>query len=578
MVYIVILALAVWVWALQSRLGELRRKVSMLEVRLRALAAEREPLLLDTVMIGPEPAAVANDRSAPSLAVLDALRARLPWIAAVAFAALFAGYLFELSAGRLATAAVVLASMSALALALGWGKNLAGATVALCITGAMQIWIWPLAAHAGAPSAALPFASSLAQVALASYATRRHWSQGSALAAHAAGVLLGVAGYFNSAPPSLAAFAALLVLAATLALGAFFARSHRRERGLTAFSGAWGAAALCAIAAFSQWASLYGPAGLALGAAALAGLAALEYGRSAARSPWPTAWWSGASAGLALLLAHALAPAAASAAVAGLLALAFIAFGAKHPALRAAACISALLALAHVAVSPPVGWAAGASAVIAAAALSLSARLARDHAATGETLNAATWGAILAILFAVVDSNGFDAFTRAGADAIALIAVGLVASPASVRHVTLRRWLGPVLVTAGFVVALGGCGLTLNPWWGEAPAQIRGFPILNTMAVALLLPAALAFLAAARWRGEAPRFARFCLGVSCAFALLWIVLELRRAIHGAQMATASASALEIVAYAAITVAVVVAIRTGAVRQRLLEFAARAAAQ
>ncbi|MEJ0022726.1 MAG: DUF2339 domain-containing protein [Alphaproteobacteria bacterium] len=111
------------------------------------------------------------------------------------------------------------------------------------------------------------------------------------------------------------------------------------------------------------------------------------------------------------------------------------------------------------------------------------------------------------------------------------------------------------LVIAACVWLLLSCGFTLNPWWGDHPAPIPGWPLFNPLLVAFGTPAALLAVYAMLkrrqgliWRGAAAGAAATLL------AFLNVTLEVRRTFHSAAMASGQIGALEAWAYTSVWVA------------------------
>ncbi len=107
---------------------------------------------------------------------------------------------------------------------------------------------------------------------------------------------------------------------------------------------------------------------------------------------------------------------------------------------------------------------------------------------------------------------------------------------------------------AGAGIHMGLVGLVaINPWWGLAPAPAPGAPGFNAVEAGYLAPG-LAFLAYAYLCERQQR--RVCAGASLAAGLCLIfvavILEIRRLMHGAAMASAPLSVAEAWAYSLAT--------------------------
>jgi uncharacterized membrane protein len=214
-----------------------------------------------------------------------------------------------------------------------------------------------------------------------------------------------------------------------------------------------------------------------------------------------------------------------------------------------------------------------------AAALLFSAstviRRSKENIGAAEALSAAAIiaalvGAFVALRWITAGGAGvtLDAFTETSLRVLALMAAGLTLLP-RIHEAPgpIGAWRGHVLLGLGLAYALLIPGLAINPWWG-APgrAVVNGLPLLNSLALAFLAPAALAFVAANRLYTRQLAFARVYAAAGAALALLWIVLEIRHAFHNPAMAEplvglfeSSCYALAILAYA-LAVAIVARMR------------------
>lgn len=110
-----------------------------------------------------------------------------------------------------------------------------------------------------------------------------------------------------------------------------------------------------------------------------------------------------------------------------------------------------------------------------------------------------------------------------------------------------------VIATAHMAIA--GLGI-LAPWWGTEPALAPGQPVFNALLAAYALPAALfALYAWLRARMGPSLRAHVASGAALVSALVWLLLEVRRAFHPDAMAIGSISPAE---HGAFSLALVVA--------------------
>jgi uncharacterized membrane protein len=130
---------------------------------------------------------------------------------------------------------------------------------------------------------------------------------------------------------------------------------------------------------------------------------------------------------------------------------------------------------------------------------------------------------------------------------LALVALGL-----TLRYTPPLRTLvfSVEALLFGAAVALAAMGgLTwLNPWWGTQPAAVADGLLANHLAVGYALPAAL-FAAYARVQSQHAARERVTIAAAMAISLgvTWVLLEVRRAFHGATLANVSTSSAEHVA-------------------------------
>lgn len=513
---------------------------------------------------------------------IAALR-RWAWVAGVTLAGLyawFAGAIADDEIGR-ALLFVSVASLGAGAIgirearpderegAYNWSSVRASLpTIAICFSSVLLLWPWLALAPAINVSIAGTALIGVFHVVLAALAVRARIAQPPAFLVAASMLALGAAAYMQSrfmfAPLGADFHIWLWAAAPAIVLAALGARPDRHGRALVSGAGAISAAVLLVLAAVTQggalaWAPLF------VGALAF-GFAAVRVGADA-RDPAVDAsvdFWAGAGAALVLIgLELALGPwwLPAAEAAAALL------FAALHAwrgwrAARGAALIAAAIAIAH-AVSPEVTGLAMADAsrltqtlVTFAAAAALFFAAARIIAARARaSAEALTSAAIITIVTAAFVGLRWlaagdtyvpiDAFTEVSLRGLMLMVAGYLALPRRGQDAGfIGRWRGHALMAAGVIYALPASGYALNPWWGLSPAIIAGPPLLNAQALAFAAPAALGLLAARRFYAEQKHFARPHAIGGALFAALWIVLEIRRAFHGAESARAPIGLLE----------------------------------
>jgi uncharacterized membrane protein len=112
----------------------------------------------------------------------------------------------------------------------------------------------------------------------------------------------------------------------------------------------------------------------------------------------------------------------------------------------------------------------------------------------------------------------------------------------------IARWRTLVVVVAGIIHGLLMQGLVWNPWWGLPDMPLIGPPVVNTLIIAFLAPAAL--LAVSAWRRRpADVWTRVWAAAAVLFAFLWALLVLRHLFHGDAMNWAVIGHAESAAYA-----------------------------
>jgi hypothetical protein len=597
--YLLILALAGAMWLQWRRIEALTREVQTLEQRIRALAAAREPLTLTNPLPNDEPLLldtplpdVANDEAA--FAPAQTINA-VTWAVGATLLGLFAWHFIAFAADDMAFAIGLLGAAAVVGVAplahapLRQPLALAPSmTLALC--GVFLIWTWP--AIAGAPLERIAWSGSvgLLLIALSAVAVRKRWIRASVFAVIAAGLVLGVAGYFRAreritALPELAPYGWAALLGVALIAAIYAARANRHDRVTMAAAGSLGAAALFTLAAFSRdtMASFLALTPLIGGMTLLAGLSAIASRSSAdAATDAALAWPAGAASGLALIAVHAMTPAAfwPLALAAATLGLAFIYARLDWRILRRATLVAAALSVMHawLGAGPDAelpGIAPNIALVVlpllSAALFYFSWRIFRfesnDTSRGAELISASASAAGLAALFQALAALGFDRFVTTALQALALFAAGHLIAPRNGTPAGIvARWQGPVLIAVGIVFSLLLCGIELNPWWGRSPARIDGPPLLDPQLVAFLLSAIASLVSAGRWAERAPNFSRWCLFAAIALLVLWLTLEVRRAFHPA-MPYGAVGIWEALLYLVIIAIVAAGLRTRWDRER-----------
>jgi hypothetical protein len=417
-----ILCLAGWVWWQGRRNTALSRRVDALESRVRALAAEREPLILDRPLPPEDEALVLTALPEPEAPPFEPPSARA-WGAAAALATLYVWFGFTLASGAVVASLAILcvASLGGVACAalpalstplrLGSAQAIAPA-LTISISSVLLIWVWPLAALTGfalAPALAGGF-----HIALAAYTLRRRWAHATPFAIAAAALVLGVAGYLRvrvvSAPSDISGYFTALLLATAIAAAALAARPSHRARAPIALAAALSVTLLLSLAALTHapWGNPWSWAPLFAGAVAALGIAAYAASRTASpEKDLAVLWWSGAGCALALIGAHAVSGPALLPASLALLALGG-AYALRRTSWRAfawAALAAGALALLHALSSQtqtaalgPLGapWASALAMVVAAGLFHRTMRVLKPRApASADAFNAASWAMLV---------------------------------------------------------------------------------------------------------------------------------------------------------------------------------------
>jgi len=361
----------------------------------------------------------------------------------------------------------------------------------------------------------------------------------------------------------------ILFAAAIVIASAVNTRPHRRDRTLIAISGGAGAALLTALGAFTapDWHAPMAYAPLAVGAGAVfaaAWLRARDVQNPRTNSAVDA--WTCAGAALTLLAVESLFAADMRAAAHAGAALGFAAafMWRGWRALAWSALAAATLALAHafsgelteaaLTGAAPL-WRVLAALALAAGFLFGAAHLCARRAApspTGEALSAAAvvlalLGLFLGLRWIAAGGAGqpLDGFTESALRGLALLAAAHIALPRAGQQVgRISALRGHVLMALGFLVITLMNGMALNPWWGAEPALISGPPLFNALALGFAAPAAFLLFAARRLYAHQRVPARLYAGAGAAFALMWALLELRRAFHGLDMSGARVGAVE----------------------------------
>jgi len=464
-----------------------------------------------------------------------------------------------------------------------------GPGVAIAVSSVLLLWVWLATAPLPSGRIAGPALIAAFHVALASYAVRARLASYWALVIAIGGLALGFTAYLQArvhfGPPSVDLYPTMLTAALIVALCTITARPHHTGRTLVAASGAFGAALLVALAASTRadWHSMAAWAPLIVGAALLftAAWRAEEDAPDVENDPAIDVW---AAAGVFLVLlaieSTVPAPARCTAHAGAALLLAAAHAWRGWRVLRPAALVAAAVALAHT-MAPDLAGASlsgaipvwGALVIIGATAALLFAAgyFLADSEPRSPWSEALTTTGAIAVLVGVmlllrwIASGGFgfrlDPMSETTLSALALMGAGHWLLPRNGHELGLiGRWRGHVAMGLGLAYLLYMPGLALNPWWGgpERTAVI-GPPLLDTLTLAFIAPAAVAFAAAYRLYTRDRVFARLYAAMGSVLVLLWAALQVRQAFHGAEMADTPIGWAEGGCYALIFVAAAVAI-------------------
>lgn len=455
--------------------------------------------------------------------------------------------------------------------------------VAICASAVVMIAAWLAIAPLPSGVIAGPAWVSAIFVALAAAAVRARFATPAVFTIAVGALVYGFIGYLRQRfyTPSLGVdfYPFILFASLVVAVSALGAKPHRTGRALIAATGAIGAALLTAVAAFSRddWHHYSAWTPLFIGAAILFGTA-WHNSRDAAdaRTDRAVGFWVAAAGALVLLGIESAFPtsvrtaAHAGAALLFACGLAWRGWG----MLRLTALTAAALAIGH-ALSPdligatlagtiPLGG--GLTILATSAALLFGAsymssrqepRAMSSEALSGAGVIVILIGVFLALRWIAAGgaSATLDAFTEASLRALALIAAGHVLLPRANQELgRIGAWRGHVLMAAGLLYVLFIPGMAINPWWGPQPALVTGPPFFDTSLLAFGAPAALAFAASNRLYTHQRFAARIYAATGGLFALIWALLAVRRAFHGAEMASAPVGLFEGGCYALVCLA------------------------
>lgn len=196
----------------------------------------------------------------------------------------------------------------------------------------------------------------------------------------------------------------------------------------------------------------------------------------------------------------------------------------------------------------------------AAALVLLSARLMRaPDSANRNAVEAQTTAALLilltglfiglhVLLSGVRDGVASGELFAATMRTLLLLAAGLLlVMQRRTDEGVIAKWRALLLTGAGVLHGVLAQGLALNPWWGVGDAPV-GLPVLNTLILSFLAPAALLALSARR-RQPADGWTRIWAVSGALFAFLWVLMVIRHLFHGADMSEAGIGRAEGAAYA-----------------------------
>lgn len=129
--------------------------------------------------------------------------------------------------------------------------------------------------------------------------------------------------------------------------------------------------------------------------------------------------------------------------------------------------------------------------------------------------------------------HGLELLLEVGLGVVLLLAAGLMTARGAGQAVgPIGRWRPHAFMAAGLGYGVIALLLLLNPFWSKAGLPIKGPPLLDSLLVAYLAPAALLAVAARRAVTPLRVPAAVYAGGAILFALAWAVLELRRLFKG----------------------------------------------
>lgn len=538
---------------------------------------------------------------------------RWGWVALATFAGLYFWFWAAIGANEIRRALALLSFASTAPVVMAWLRqplpdasndpldwrrvHALGPTLGIAISSVFLIYAWPMVAIVAGGRIAGPALIGVFHIALAAYAVRGRVANAPALMIAILALVVGFIAYlqtrFYLGPLGDDFYPVLLTAALAVVVCAVAARAHREWRVPTAATGAIGAALSFALAASTRrdWSALAAWAPLFAGALVLFAAAWLASRDAAPRTDRVIWLWAGAGAVLVLLGVEGAFPSTSRAAAHASAALMFASAFAWRgwSVFRFAALTAAAITLAH-ALSPALFGAAlsgeipiwGALVILLVAATLLFGAAyfatAEPRSPYGEALSAAGVVTILIGAFLLLrwlasgTAAPLDAFTEAALRVIALMAAGHVVMARPGQDVgRIGLWRGHVLLGLGLLYTLLVPALAINPWWGAPPAPVSGPPLLDSLTLAFAAPAALSLWAARRLYLTQRTLARIYAIAGGALALLWVVLEVRRAAHGVDMAAAPVGLLEGAGYALVVLAAALGVAMFA-RQRAVKHA------
>lgn len=527
---------------------------------------------------------------------------RWPWVAASAIAGLYFWFAASIGENAIGRALVMLSIACVGGVAVAVRPPLPGAStdavswstthkylpaIGISVSAVLMLWTWLATANTASGSVAGPAWVGAMFVMLAAATVRARVAPAASLAVTIGALVFGFVAYlttrFEGAPSDLYPF--MLFAAVAIAASAIFAKPHHASRTLIAASGAIGAALLTILAAFTrdEWHSAAAWAPLFVSAALLTAVAWIAE-RDAANPAQDTVvdFWFGAAGVLVLLGIESAFPSTMrTAAHAGAAAL-FAGGLLLRPwrSLHGAALTAGALAIGHAFSADLIGgalsgslpiWAALATLAASSALLCGAANLVARKQTPSATAEALTSAAVIVAIVATFltlrwfaaggAGSQLDAFAESALRVLALLGAGLVMlKPPQGSAGRIAQWRGHVLMGLGLAYAVLVFGLTANPWWGGPGfARVVGPPVLNTLLLGFAATSALAIAAAHRLYETQRIAARIYAASGATLALMWLILEMRRWFHGAEMATGPVGVFEASCYAIILLAFALAV-------------------